>query len=138
LRLVAGAIVTIALAGCAGPVIVMPWAERAPASNVIYFEHDAYKVDDGYRGLLEAHAQRMRSHPSLRLRLEATTDRQGPLDYNRALSRKRAETVMKELIALGVPAERIEIAGLGEARHAAHGASNGAGATDRRVELIYR
>lgn len=104
---------------------------------MIYFERDAYKVDESYRDLLEAHASRMRARPQLRLRLEAWTDRQGSTEYNRALARKRAQTVMKELVARGVPAERIEIAGLGE-RGAPRAGTSAANAGDRRVELIYR
>jgi peptidoglycan-associated lipoprotein len=137
LRLSAGVLVAIVLTGCAGPPGVASRIDPV-AANVIYFQHDAYKLDDSYRSVLEAHARRMRLHPSLRLRLEATTDAQGPLEYNRALSRKRAETVMRELVALGVPAARIEIAGLGEARHAGRGAGHDGNAADRRVELIYR
>jgi peptidoglycan-associated lipoprotein len=138
LRTLAAAIAALLIAGCAGPVIVMPWAERAPEANVIYFDHDAYKVDDTYRALLEAHARRMREHPALRLRLDATADAQGPLDYNRALAKKRAEMVMRELVGLGVPAQRIDIASFGEVRHGARRSAHESSANDRRVELTYR
>lgn len=126
------------LAGCFASMPNWPWPPDPAADeatpHVIYFERDAYKVDDSYRSMLEAHARRMRTTPALRLQIQAYTDRFGGNEYNLALSRKRAETVMKQLIALGVPPERLEIIGHGEARHTA---KSGA-ASDRRVELIYR
>ena len=132
-------LVLAALSGCNGSLpFFRPAAPAADAStpHVIYFERDAYKVDDGYRTLLEAHARRMKASPGLRLLIQATTDRFGPVEYNLALSRKRAEMVMKQLVSMGVPPERLEIAGLGEVHHAARNGHESA--IDRRVELIYR
>ena len=125
------------LSGCAAS-IPWPWRDGpmadASTPHVIYFERDAYKVDDAYHPMLQAHARRMKNTPALRMRVQAHADRVGSSEYNRALSQKRAEMVMRELVALGVPADRIEIAGMGEARRGPQEST----ASDRRVELIYR
>jgi len=128
-----------ALSGCFAS---FPWSDGpvadATTPHVIYFERDAYKVDDSYRSMLEAHARRMKSAPGLRMLIQAHADRAGSSEYNRALSHKRAEMVMRQLVALGVPADRMEIEGRGETRPAAKGAPHEPAASERRVELIYR
>ncbi|WP_330834422.1 OmpA family protein [Piscinibacter sp.] len=128
-----------ALTGCFAS---FPWWEGpvadASTPHVIYFERDAYKVDESYRPMLEAHARKMKNAPGLRMLIQAHADRVGSSGYNRALSHKRAEMVMRELVALGVPADRLEIDGRGEPRHAGKGQGAEAPASERRVELIYR
>jgi peptidoglycan-associated lipoprotein len=143
-RKLACALLWSALSGCAASWPEWSWPSwpsgpvaDASTPRVIFFERDAYKVDDSYRPMLEAHARRMKAMPSLRLLIEAYADRHGANEYNLALSRKRAETVMKQLVALGVPPERMEIAGHGEVRHTARNGMHEA-ASDRRVELVYR
>jgi peptidoglycan-associated lipoprotein len=104
--------------------------------DVIYFKPDAYKFDEPYRAMLLAHAKRLKASPGLRMVIQAYADRRGASDYNLALSKKRAETVAKFLIAQGVPAEQLELVSRGGSRRAAH--SERMAAADRRVELQYR
>lgn len=107
-------------------------------ARVLFFEPDAYKLAPRYRPTLEAHARKLKASPSLRLVIESYTDSRGAADYNLALSKKRAETVAKQLVAMGVARHRIELVHHGE-RGAVEGARNDvATAADRRVELRYR
>jgi peptidoglycan-associated lipoprotein len=106
--------------------------------RVLYFEPDAYKLSPRYRPTLEAHARKLKASPNLQLVIRAYTDARGAYDYNLALSKKRAETVAKQLVAMGVPPRRLELAHHGERRATAGGRTGRATAEDRRVELIYR
>lgn len=141
---VARVVACLALPGSlAGCLASLPWLEGpladASTPHVIYFDVDAYKIEEGYRLVLKAHARRMKNAPSLRLQIRAYTDRSGARDYNLALSRTRAEMVMKELVALGVPASRVESLSHGEGRGLSrHAHAHADQATDRRVELVYR
>jgi len=103
--------------------------------DVIYFKSDAYKIEPAYRPLLEARAHALKASPNLHLVIQAWSDPRGARDYNLALSRKRAETVAKQLLALGVPQYQLELVAHGERRSASgpHVAD-----ADRRVELQYR
>ncbi|MED5617700.1 OmpA family protein [Ideonella sp. BN130291] len=102
---------------------------------VIYFDSDVYTVKDEYQPLLEAHAKRLIANPKLRLRIDAHTDNNGPADYNLELARMRAQSVMKQLVALGVPPQQLQIVGHGKGRAAKGGKAQ---AANRRVELTYR
>ncbi|HUG23956.1 OmpA family protein [Piscinibacter sp.] len=116
----------------------VPASEVQQPARVLFFEPDAYKLAPRYRPTLEAHARKLKASPALRLVIEAYTDNRGAADYNLALSKKRAETVAKQLVAMGVARHRIELVHHGE-RGATKGARNDvATAGDRRVELRYR
>ena len=70
-----------------------------------------------------------------RFAVEGHTDAIGGADYNERLSMKRAASVKQYLIARGVSAKRLEVAGLGEAKpHMSNGTETGR-ARNRRVEL---
>jgi peptidoglycan-associated lipoprotein len=103
---------------------------------VIYFDSDVYTVKEEYQPLLEAHAKRLIANPRLRLRIDAHTDNNGPADYNLELARMRAQSVMKQLVALGVPQQQLQIVGHGKNGRPAK--SSKAQAANRRVELTYR
>ena len=70
------------------------------------------------------------------LLIEGHTDSQGPDAFNEDLSYRRAERVREFLTSRGVPAERINIRGLGEYRPVATNSSAEGRANNRRVEII--
>jgi peptidoglycan-associated lipoprotein len=112
-------------------------AEEEVAS-VIYFDPDEYQVKDSYRPMLQAYAKRLIADPELHLRIDGHTDDNGPADYNLELARTRAQMVMKQLVAMGVPPAQLQIVGHGKGRPKARGTSAQAQAANRRVELTYR
>jgi peptidoglycan-associated lipoprotein len=112
-----------------------PAAATEELPSVIYFDPDVYRVAPQYRPLLEEHARRLKADPSKRLRVEAHADPEGGADYNRALSEKRAETVIKALRGLGVDARQLEARAHGAGR--ADRSASSDWARYRRVELVY-
>jgi peptidoglycan-associated lipoprotein len=112
-----------------------PGAATEEPPSVIYFDPDVYRVAPQYRPLLEEHARRLKADPSKRLRVEAHADPEGGADYNRALSEKRAETVIKALRGLGVDARQLEARAHGAGR--ADRSASSDWARYRRVELVY-
>jgi OmpA-OmpF porin, OOP family len=65
--------------------------------------------------LLDEVADAMKAHPEIRLvRVEGHTDARAGTRYNQKLSRDRARTVRKYLIAQGVPPRRLIARGYGE------------------------
>jgi outer membrane protein OmpA-like peptidoglycan-associated protein len=120
-----------------------PAAEPAPPAapvdepaGVIYFDSDVFRVAPQYRPMLEEYARRLKADPSRRLRIEAHADPEGGSDYNRALSEKRAETVMKTLRSMGVSARQLEVRAHGAGR--ANGSDRANWSRNRRVELVYQ
>ena len=56
---------------------------------------------------LDSLAQMLLAFPQFQLQIEAGADQRGSEQFNRALSRERAEAVAKLLVAAGIPRERI-------------------------------
>jgi outer membrane protein OmpA-like peptidoglycan-associated protein len=76
------------------------------------------------------------SYPGLRFNVEGHTDSTGSVATNTALSLRRAITVRDYLIAQGVAASTIDVAGLGSSMPIADNASAEGRARNRRVEIV--
>jgi peptidoglycan-associated lipoprotein len=107
----------------------------ALAQRVVYFDFDSFVVKDEYRPMLEAHAKALSANRSKRLMLEGHTDERGGREYNLALGQKRAESVLKSMVLLGVLDNQLEAVSFGEERLAQTGGDEAAHARNRRVEL---
>ncbi len=76
------------------------------------------------------------SYPSLRFNIEGHTDSTGSIATNNELSIKRAMTVRDYLIAHGVPASSIDVAGLGSSTPLGDNTTADGRARNRRVEIV--
>lgn len=76
------------------------------------------------------------AYPNTTVRVVGFTDNQGDPAANRTLSEQRAMTVKSELTRLGIPADRIESAGMGEANPVADNSTDAGRAQNRRTELV--
>jgi OmpA-OmpF porin, OOP family len=87
--------------------------------------------------LLEAIAKVLREHPELeRVRVEGHTDDRGAAAYNRGLSRRRADAVMRWLVERGkIEPARLESVGVGPDRPIAGNDTVEGRQSNRRVEL---
>ncbi|QRN94535.1 OmpA family protein [Archangium violaceum] len=70
------------------------------------------------------------------IQLAGHADERGTEEYNLQLSQKRAASVKKYLVDLGLPAGSLKTVGYGENRPAAQGADEESWATNRRVEFV--
>jgi outer membrane protein OmpA-like peptidoglycan-associated protein len=76
------------------------------------------------------------SYPELRFNVEGHTDSTGSAATNQELSLKRAMTVRDYLIAQGVPASKIDVAGLGLSAPIGDNTTTDGRARNRRVEIV--
>jgi outer membrane protein OmpA-like peptidoglycan-associated protein len=76
------------------------------------------------------------SYPGLQFNVEGHTDNVGSSAMNQELSLKRAITVRDYLIAQGVPASRIDVAGLGLSAPVGDNTTADGRARNRRVEIV--
>ncbi|MDE2567185.1 MAG: peptidoglycan-associated lipoprotein Pal, partial [Burkholderiales bacterium] len=107
----------------------------AGAAKVVYFDYDSFAIKSEYQGLLEAEAKALAARPAGRLVIEGHTDERGGSEYNLALGQKRAEAVLRVLVLLGAPAQRMEAVSFGKERPAVDGHDEAAWAKNRRAEL---
>ena len=74
-------------------------------------------------------------YPDLRVRVAGHTDNVSSDAYNLRLSRDRAQTVVDNLVAMGVDADRLEAVGFGERQPIASNDTETGRALNRRVEF---
>jgi len=101
----------------------------------VYYEFDRYDVKAQYRGLVEQHAAWLRANPRARLVIVGNTDERGTSEYNLALGQRRAESVTRMLVLMGVKDEQIEAVSFGKEKPRAAGHDEASWAENRRSDF---
>ena len=102
----------------------------------IYFEFDSALLSSQSREILISQADYLRSNVNVRLTLEGHCDERGTEAYNMALGQRRADSVKKFLVDMGIPTDRLTTISFGEERPAAVGHYESAWAQNRRVQYL--
>jgi peptidoglycan-associated lipoprotein len=110
-------------------------AQGAELKRSVYYEFDSYDVKPEYRALVESHARWLRANPTARLTIEGNTDEWGSREYNVALGQRRAESVTKMMVLMGVKPEQIEAISFGKEKPRDTGHSEAAWAENRRSDF---
>jgi len=123
--------------GCPDEGVVELHGDRVVLDDRVLFDFDRARVVRAAMPLLRAVVTMFEVHPEWdRVRVEGHADERGDEDFNVELSERRANAVRNVLIGMGMPADRIEVAGLGESRLLDLGTTEEAHARNRRVELV--
>ncbi len=103
----------------------------------VQFAHDKDVILPESLGILDKVAKILHDTPEFKkVRVEGHTDSHGKPDYNRALSKRRAKSVMAYLIKVGIDKSRLEATGYGPDRPIASNITNAGRARNRRVEFV--
>ena len=103
----------------------------------LYINFDTGKWDlkaDGKATVAEI-VKMLKGAPQLQIAIEGHTDNVGQAPANKALSEKRAQSVMAAVVAGGIDAKRLSAAGFGQERPVADNRAEEGRAKNRRVEL---
>lgn len=103
----------------------------------VLFDTGQATLKEGAQSKLDTLATVLKNHPERRVLVAGFTDSVGSAESNLALSRARAESVRNALMARGVPAERIDTRGHGEARPVASNSTQAGRQQNRRVEVVF-
>ncbi len=103
--------------------------------QTVYFDYDQSAIKPSEREKLKAAKDYLDKNPTHRLLLEGRCDWRGTAEYNLSLGDRRATSVKKYLISIGVAATRIESISKGSLE-AAKNASEAEMAKDRRCDLV--
>ncbi len=109
-----------------------------PVSFTLYFLEGRDEFSPESKSVVEAVFAEIARRKSAEIFVIGHTDRVGALDANDALSRQRANRVRSDLIARGIPANRISVAGRGEREPLVATDDEVAEARNRRVEISVR
>lgn len=112
------------IAGCAQkqePVVAISKVCESPAEtnciqkqkpkslvqHIVYFEFDNSTLPKNIGEILMPHSNYLIVHPDRKVFIEGLADETGNFDHNLKLGKRRAEAVMKALLALGVDKSQI-------------------------------
>jgi outer membrane protein OmpA-like peptidoglycan-associated protein len=113
-------------------------APQAQRTFIVFFDWNRADLTERARQIIAEAVQQARSQRSTRIEVAGHADRSGTVQYNQALSRRRAETVAAELVRLGIAREEIVITALGESQPLVPTADDVREPQNRRVEIVVR
>lgn len=102
----------------------------------INFELDKAVLTPKGTEAVEEVAKALQSDEELKVSIHGYTDASGDDAHNQKLSEDRAQTVMKELVSMGIDAQRLSFQGHGSQNPIADNETEDGRAKNRRVELI--
>jgi outer membrane protein OmpA-like peptidoglycan-associated protein len=112
-------------------------AEGKVAVYGIYFDTDKAEVKPESKAALDELAKLLQGSPALKVYIVGHTDNQGALDYNLALSQKRAEAVAHALArTYNIESGRMAAKGVASLAPTASNDAETGRAKNRRVELV--
>ena len=119
--------------------VVMEEMVAEPVRQVYFpdvnFDFDKHNLNDLGKGRAFQIAELLNSEDGVHVVLEGHTDFIGSEEYNEKLGTNRAETVRKELVALGVSGDRISTVTFGKSQPVLPQETDWARAVNRRVEV---
>jgi len=117
------------------PAMVELVADKLELKDV-HFALDADTAGPEYVGILEEVAGICLANPwILKLEIQGHTDASGTLEHNMSLSERRAISVQRVLVELGLPPDRLVARGYGPLRAIGDNATPAGRAANRRVEF---
>lgn len=101
----------------------------------VQFETGTAEIKDASYSLLDEVVAVLKDMPDIRMAVHGHTDNRGGAAYNRELSQRRAQAVVKYLTDKGIPVERLDAKGFGPDRPVATNDTAEGRAQNRRVEF---
>lgn len=106
---------------------------RNALTELVFFDYDRAEIRSDMADVLGRKAAALRANPNVTLRIEGHADERGSVEYNLALSLRRANAVREYLTGAGLDAGRFEVAAFGEEQPLEMGQSEEAYARNRRA-----
>jgi outer membrane protein OmpA-like peptidoglycan-associated protein len=123
---------TISIAEPAAKEVAIPAAVQiVRIKEKIMFDFDKAVIRDDQKETISKVAELLNEFPETAIALDGYASKEGPVDYNQALSLSRAQAVKDALVAEGVAADKINVLG--------HGATSDFGdilKSNRRVMVL--
>jgi peptidoglycan-associated lipoprotein len=102
----------------------------------IHFNYDKYDIRQEDEGILRENAAFLKKNPKMKVQIEGHCDERGTTEYNLALGERRANSVKKYLVSLGITSDRISTISYGKERPFDRGHNEQAWAKNRRAHFI--
>ncbi len=109
----------------------------ALAKRSIYYEFNRYDIKEEYVPVIEAHAKFLMDHNDIKVAVQGNCDDRGSREYNLALGQRRADSVKRSMVLLGVGDKMIETVSFGAEKPVALGQDEDSWAKNRRADIVY-
>ena len=106
----------------------------ATAGDRVFFAYDQSDISSEGQQILQRQAEWLKRYPQVSITIEGHCDERGTREYNLALGERRATAVKNVLVALGIPAARVQTISYGKERPIVVG-SDEAGYAQNRVGI---
>jgi peptidoglycan-associated lipoprotein len=109
--------------------------EPSAELGVVYFDFDKSEIRGDQRSTLKGNAKTIRDSDWVSVTIQGHTDERGSEEYNLALGERRANSVRRYLVDLGVPRKKLKTVSFGEEHPAVRGHDESAWRYNRRSEF---
>ena len=109
----------------------------ALAKRSVYYEYNRYEIKEEYVPVIEAHGKFLMDRNELKIAVQGNCDDRGSREYNLALGQRRAESVKRAMVLLGVGEKQIETVSFGAEKPVAFGQDEESWAKNRRADIVY-
>jgi peptidoglycan-associated lipoprotein len=118
------------------------WAQlKEPGSPLakrsVYYEYNRYDIREEYVSVVETHAKFLMDHGDIKIAVQGNCDDRGSREYNLALGQRRADSVKRAMVLLGVGEKQIETVSFGAEKPVAFGQDEESWAKNRRADIVY-
>lgn len=111
---------------------------EAAMLKTIYFPYNESNLSEEARATLQANAELLREFSDAQVTVEGHCDERGSTEYNIALGERRAQSVRKYLMQLGIDGARLGVLSWGEEKPADSSGTDAGFARNRRAEFTLR
>ena len=109
---------------------------KAMGLQTVHFPYDSFVLDSEAKSFLASNANIMKDKANLKVQIEGHCDARGGIQYNIALGEKRANSVKKYIVDLGVAGDRITVISFGKEKPVDPGTTEEAYAKNRRGNFV--
>ena len=106
--------------------------------NSVYFDFDSFAIPSAYRDVVIKQAEIIKNNQNKAVVLEGNTDERGSGEYNLALGNRRANSVQKNLVLMGIPAARIKLVSYGKGKPRLSCHEEKCWSENRRVDFVLK
>lgn len=102
----------------------------------LYFSFDSAQIEGDQVATIEKNADFLKANSEISIRVEGNCDPRGTNEYNLALGERRAQSVVKYLVNLGVESGRLTTVSWGEEKLLLFGQDELSWAQNRRADFV--
>ncbi len=104
--------------------------------TTVNFDYDKATLTGSTRSQLKDNASWIKNNDDVVVQIEGHCDTRGSVEYNLALGERRAKSVKKYIVSLGVDPKRLTIISYGEEKPLDDGSNDSAHGTNRRANFV--